>query len=129
MTSRERIIVTPNIQEHKYKQTHVPVDIIYKFPGKLQTMQEIHLYSQLTLLADWLVHFPLQAPDPLTVLLTPGSILSALSLFKTKLPTHLCLLLNLSFRTSTDDAPQTVKDSVHVQLQPKWLRVGSVKIN
>lgn len=65
MTPRERINMTPNIEEHKYKQTHVPVDIIYKFPGKLQTMQEIHLYSQLTHLADWLVHSPLQVPDPL----------------------------------------------------------------
>lgn len=95
MTSRERINMTLNIQEHKYKQTHIPVDIIYKFPGKLQTMQKIHLYSNLPHLADWLVHFPLLAPDPLTVLLIPGSILSALSLFKTKLLTELCLLLKL----------------------------------
>lgn len=51
MALREVIIAAPNIQEHINKQTHIPVDIVYKFPGKLRTMQEIHLYVQLTLLA------------------------------------------------------------------------------
>lgn len=51
ITLRERINMAPNIQEHIYKQMHIPVDIIYKFPGELQTMQDIHLYSQLMLFA------------------------------------------------------------------------------
>ena len=50
-TLRGTISVDPNIQECICKQTQAPADIMYEPPGKWQVTEEIHLHSDLALLA------------------------------------------------------------------------------
>ena len=101
-TLRETINVVPNIQECICKQTQAPADIIYKSPGKWQIIEEIHLYSDLMLLA-------LPESGPVLPVLPSGSR-TLLSPFSLEGPSAACLFTAINkmwaSHTSTP-APQT----------------------
>lgn len=113
----EAIYTAPNIYSvHAHRQTRVPADIIYTFPGKRRSTRAIHPPNSYSWFSSSGI---LPSSCPLVPFCTPDATLSLL-------PPHSCLFLQLELFTlqlMTVESPHCMQSTFCTE--PKQLLAGS----